>query len=103
MNMFPLRTWIILAGIVAVVVLALAYCGSRKDVQTAADRAVIADGRMTSAQDAIETIGDNAAANTAVQAEVKDAQDAIRAADPVDRDRVARQRLRCLQRPDASC
>lgn len=66
--------------------------------EQAGDQATIADARTTSAQEAIEAIGDNAAADTITAAQVKEAQDAIdRETDPVERDRIARCELRKLQ------
>ncbi len=79
-------------------VLALSWCADRARLKTLEDEATASNARMGSAQDAIQTIGENAEANTATRAEVEDATNEIRSIqDPVERDRVARQRLCKLQ------
>lgn len=103
-NLLPVRSWLILGGVLVLIVLTLAWCEAREDAQRAGDRVTITDARMGSAEKAIETLGDNADAHDATDAQVKEAQDAIaRETDPAERDRVARCELRKLQHPEATC
>ena len=99
-NPFSLRGWLILLY-AALVVLALVVIASwwarGQSAKTAKAEATIAAGRTASAVETIDIIADNAAATDATHEQVKDAQDAIRAAPPADRERVARQRLCQLQ------
>lgn len=99
----PLRTWLILVGVLAACVLLTAYCSSRKQVDTLKDQATIADARTVTAQEAITAIAENDYVNQELRSEAERAQDAIRQADPADRDRVARCELRKLQGDPSSC
>lgn len=99
----PLRTWLILAGVLAVCVLLTSYCASRKQVGVLKDQATVADARTASAQEAIAAIAGNQFINAELRSEAERAQDAIRQADPGDRDRTARCELRKLQGDTAPC
>lgn len=93
----PWKFWALVAGLLLIVLLVLGFCSSQERLGQADDRAIIDDGRTASAIDAIDAIGDNAGANAETITQVEEAQDAIRQADPADRDRVARCELRKLQ------
>lgn len=93
-----LRGYLILAAVVVAMILLMSWCSDRARLKTMKAEATVSSARMGAAQDAIETIGENAKANTATRAEVEDATNEIRSIqDPVERDRVARQRLCKLQ------
>jgi membrane-bound lytic murein transglycosylase B len=93
-----LRGYLILAAVVVALILVMSWCSDRARLKTMKAEATVSSARMGSAQDAIETIGENAKANTVTRAEVEDATNEIRSIqDPVERDRVARQRLCKLQ------
>lgn len=94
----------VITCLLVVIGLTVGWCSRREEVQTAKDQTTIGDARMKSAVEAIDAIGDNAAANSATKAQVEDAQDAVnRETDPVVRDAVARRELCKLQRPDGPC
>lgn len=99
----PLRAWLILAAVVVVLLLVLGYCSSREQVGTLKDQATIADARTVTAQETIAAIADNQFVNAELRSEAERAQDAIRQADPADRDRTARCQLRKLQGDPAPC
>lgn len=99
----PLRTWLILVGVIALCVLLASYCASRKQVDVLKDQATVADARTVSAQEAIAAIADNQFVNAEIRSEAERAQDAIRQADPADRDRTARCELRKLQGDPSPC
>lgn len=99
----PLRTWLILAGVIALCVLLTAYCASREQVGILKDQATVADARTVSAQEAIAAIADNQFVNAELRSEAERAQDAIRQADPAYRDRTARCELRKLQGDPSPC
>ncbi|HRL05103.1 MAG TPA: hypothetical protein PL098_00150 [Brevundimonas diminuta] len=99
----PLKTWLALAAIIVFAVLLTAYCSSRKEVGQLKDQGTLADARTKSAQDAIAAIADNQFVNAELRSEAERAQDAIRQADPADRDRVARCELRKLQGDPSPC
>lgn len=99
----PLRTWLVLVGVILACVLLAAYCSSRKQVDTLKDQATIADARTVTAQEAITAIAENDYVNSELRSEAERAQDAIRQADPADRDVVARCRLRRLQGDPTPC
>jgi hypothetical protein len=83
------------------IVLALSWCSERERAGKASNAATMAEGRTTSAVEAINETGKLAERGQATDATVEDSQDAIRQADPADRDRVARARLcRLQQRTD---
>lgn len=93
----PWRTVAAVILVLFVLLVTLSWCKDRERLETAKDQGTLAGSRMDSAQDAIARIGENAATNTAIQNQVEEAQNAIRQADPADRDRVARCELRKLQ------
>jgi hypothetical protein len=96
--------WLIIAGCVAAVLL-LSTCQmlreSRERERQADADAALSEGRTTSAVEAITAIGELGQRADATDAQVKEAQDAVRQAAPDDRDRVFRHRVCVLQqRPD---
>lgn len=93
----PYRTIFVLTVVVVAVFVALSWRASCQRAGRLQDEATIADARSSSAVAAIEIIGENTAANTATHAQVKEAQNAIRQADPNMRDAVARRELCKLQ------
>lgn len=99
----PLRAWLILAAVVIALLLVLGYCSSRKQTDTLKDQATIADARTVTAQETIAAIADNQFVNAELRSEAERAQDAIRQADPADRDRTARCQLRKLQGDPTPC
>jgi hypothetical protein len=96
-NPFPLRTWLILAAVVAAVLSLLSWRGACTSADQAKDQATIADARTATATETLEITVNNAAADAAAQTQVQEAQDAVRQADPADRERVARYQLCKLQ------
>ena len=102
-RLLPLRTWLVLGAVVLLAVLLTAYCAKREQVGQLKDQGTLADARTKSAQDAIAAIADNQFVNAELRSEAERAQDAIRQADPADRDRVARCELRKLQGDPAPC
>ena len=96
-NLLPLRAWLILAAVVVAVLALLSWRGACTAADQAGDQATIADARTETAKDSFDIVINNAAADVATQTEVKEAQDAVREADPADRERVARYQLCKLQ------
>ena len=93
----PLNT-LLIAGAVAFAVLALlSWRGACTAADQAKDQATIADGRTATAVETLDVVTENAALDAETQEQVKEAQDAVRQADPADRERVARCELRKLQ------
>lgn len=96
--------WAILGAVIALLIIAvltLSWCSERKRTSEARAGEAVAEGRTTSAVEAINETGKLADRGQATDATVEDSQDAIRQAAPADRDRVARHRLCVLQqRPD---
>lgn len=99
-----LRGALYLAGLVlllVVILLALSWCSERERSKQARGERDLARGRTVSAVEAITEIGDLQDRGLASDAQIEEAHNAIRQADPADRDRVARHRLCVLQqRPD---
>lgn len=93
----PFRVWVSLAFFVGFCVLLLAYCDARRVVAGLEDQAIIDTARGKSAAEAIDAVADNAFINAQTREEAAHAQDAIRKADPADRDAVARRELCKLQ------
>jgi hypothetical protein len=96
-NPFPLRTWLVLAVIAVAVLSLLSWRGACTSADQAKDQATIADARTATATETFEITVNNAAADAATQTQVQEAQDAVRQADPADRERVARYQLCKLQ------
>jgi cell division protein FtsB len=94
---FPLRTILIAVAVVVVLLALLSWRGACTAADQAKDQATIADGRTATAVETLDVVANNAAADAATQTQVQEAQDAVRQADPVDRERVARCELRKLQ------
>lgn len=87
--------------VLVVVVLTLGYCSQREKAQKARDAQTQAEGRTVSATEAIKEIGSLNERGQATDTQVENAQNAIRQADPADRDRIARYHLCVLQQqPD---
>jgi len=83
------------------IVLALSYCSERDRAKQAKNDATMAQGRTTSAVEAITEIGKLEDRGQATDTQVEEATNAIRQAAPADRDAVARAHLCRLQhRPD---
>jgi cytoskeletal protein RodZ len=96
-NLLPLRTWLILAAVAVAVLSLLSWRGACASADQAKDQATIADARTATATETFEITVNNAAADAATQTQVQEAQDAVRQADPADRERVARYQLCKLQ------
>ena len=101
-NPLPLRTWLILAAVVVAVLSLLSWRGACTSADQAKDQATIADARTDTAKETFEITVNNAAADAATQTQVQEAQDAVRQADPADRERVARYQL-CKLQGGSSC
>ncbi|MDO1560436.1 hypothetical protein Q0812_13455 [Brevundimonas sp. 2R-24] len=96
-RILPLRTILMLAAAVAAVILLLAWCGARKDAREARNDQTMAEGRTVSAVEAIREINELEARGDAGAVELEQAHEAIRQADPADRNAVARRQLCRLQ------
>ena len=66
----------------AILLLTLSWCGERKRAREAGGDAALAEGRTTSSVEAITEIGELGDRGLATDAQVKEAQDAIRQAPP---------------------
>ena len=103
-SLLPIALFL-LAALLIFALLFLAWCVATKPSRDAARKAeaaaTLADGRTRAATDASTIRGRHDAARDQTQAEVKEAQDAVRSeTDPARRDAVARQRL-CQLNPGA--
>lgn len=87
--------------ILMIVALGLAYCGQRERNARLSDDLKKSDTRTGSAVVAIEEIDKLGQRGEVAATELEKAQDAIRQADPVDRDAIARAELLCLQHGSA--
>jgi hypothetical protein len=96
-NPFPLRTWLIAAAVVLLLVAGLSWRGACTAADQAGDQATIADARTATATETFDIVVNNAAADAGTQTQVQEAQDAVQQADPADRERVARRELCKLQ------
>ena len=90
------------AAALLILALVLGYCAvtrpSRDATRKAEASQTLAEGRTGAAQDASAVRDANDTANQSTRNEVEEAQDAIRREDdPAVRDRLARDRLACLQ------
>lgn len=96
--------WAMLGAVVLLLIVAvfvIGRCTRGDDLKAAKGDTMLAEGRTTSAVEAITQIGELGQRADATDAQVKEAQDAIRQAAPADRDRVFRHRVCVLQhRPD---
>ncbi|CAN7167204.1 hypothetical protein [Brevundimonas sp. LjRoot202] len=104
-RIFDPSRWAILGAVVLLLILAvfvIGRCTRGDDLKQAKGDAALADGRTTSAVEAITQIGELGQRADATDAQVKEAQDAIRQADPADRDRVFRHRV-CLMQHRPGC
>lgn len=87
--------------LLVVTLLIMGYCSQREKAQQARDAQTQAEGRTVSATEAIKEIGSLNERGQATDIQVENAQNAIRQADPADRDRIARYHLCVLQQqPD---
>lgn len=93
----PIRFWVALVVVLAFCILLLGYCSQREKAAGLEDQAVIDTARGKSAAEAVDAVADNAFINNQTREEAARAQDAIRKADPADRDVVARRELCKLQ------
>lgn len=98
----PLRVWLTLAALIIFCLLLLGFCNQREKAAGLEDQAVIDTARGKSAAEAVDAVADNAFVNHQTREEAARAQDAIRKADPADRDAVARREL-CKLQGGASC
>lgn len=92
-----LRTILIGVFIIFVLLMLLSWRSACTALDRAKDQATIADGRTATAVETLDVVARNAADDAATQQQVKEAQDAVRQADPADRERVARHELCKLQ------
>lgn len=88
---------ITLVIVLVVLVLTLGYCSQRERAQKARDAQTQAEGRTVSATEAIKAINDLGERSNATDTQVENATDAIRQADPADRDAVFRYHVCLLQ------
>lgn len=92
---------IALLCLIVLAVFVLGRCTRGDEVREANAGRTQTEGRTVSAVEAINTINDLGERSNATDAEVESATNAIRQADPADRDRVFRYRACLLQhRPD---
>jgi Tfp pilus assembly protein PilX len=90
----------VLVVVLALIVLTLSYCSERRRAAEADAGRTMADARSGAATDSHKIRDANEDANAATRAEVKEATDELRQADPADRDRVFRDRV-CRLNPGA--
>lgn len=93
----PMRTLLVGALVVVLLLMLLSWRSACTSLDRAKDQATIADGRTATAVETLDVVARNAADDAATQQQVKEAQDAVRQADPADRERVARHELCKLQ------
>ena len=67
-NPLPLRTWLVLAAVVVVVLALLSWRGACTSAEQAQDQATIADARTATAAETFEINVNNAAADAAMPA-----------------------------------
>ena len=91
------RVVLIIVGLLIIVALTLGYCSQREKAQKAHDAQTQAEGRTVSATEAIQAINNLGERSNATDAQVENATDAIRQADPADRDAVFRYHVCLLQ------
>ena len=95
------RLIIVAVLILAIVALGIGYCSQREKANRLGDDLEKSDTRTGSAVVAIEEIDKLGQRGEVAATELEKAQDAIRQADPVDRDTIARRQLECLQHGSA--
>ncbi len=83
--------------LLVVTLLAMGYCSQREKAKEARDAQTQAEARTVSATEAIKAINDLGERSNATDAQVENATDAIRQADPADRDAVFRYHVCLLQ------
>lgn len=88
---------LIIVGLLIIVALTLGYCSQREKAQKARDAQTQAEARTVSATEAIKAINDLGERSDVTDAQVENATDAIRQADPADRDAVFRYHVCLLQ------
>ncbi len=91
------RIVLIVAGLLIIVALTLGYCSQREKAKQARDAQTQAEARTVSATEAIKAINDLGERSNATDTQVENATDAIRQADPADRDAVFRYHVCLLQ------
>ncbi|MEH6697187.1 MAG: hypothetical protein V7672_00665 [Brevundimonas sp.] len=103
-RMFDPGHWAALAGAVALLILivfVMGKCSRNEEINKANADQSMAEARTQSAAEAITEMGALNDRGVASDQQVQEAQNAIRQADPADRDRIARLELCRLQsRPD---
>lgn len=87
--------------VVAILALGIGYCSQRKRASELSDNLAKSDTRTGSAVKAIEEIEKLDQRGEVADKELEKAHDAIRQADPADRDAIARRELTCLQHGSA--
>lgn len=100
-----IRTTVVMAGAVVIFCFVMAFwliLHNAGNARKAKDGETVAQGRTTSAVEAIEAIGELNERGQATDAQVEKAQNEIRQADPADRDRIARAQL-CILQNRPSC
>lgn len=83
--------------LLVVTLLVMSYCSQREKAKEARDAQTQAEARTVSATEAISAINDLGERSNATDAQVENATDAIRQADPADRDAVFRYHVCILQ------
>jgi type II secretory pathway component PulM len=86
--------------LMAVIIVGVSYCSEKRRAAEFEARASMADARSAAATDSHKIRDANEDAHAATRAEVKDATDDLRQADPAHRDRVFRDRV-CRLDPTA--
>ena len=91
------RIVLIIVALLIIIALTLGYCGQREKAQKARDAQTQAEARTVSATEAIKAINDLGERSNATDTQVENATDAIRQADPADRNAVFRYHVCLLQ------
>lgn len=94
------KSWLYLAAVIALLVLAvfvMGRCSQNDRIRDAKNAQTQSEARTVSATEAINTINELGERSDATDAQVENATDAIRQADPADRDAVFRYHACLLQ------
>ena len=92
----------VIALLLVVIGLTVGYCRSRDEAREQRGKTEQSEGRTVSAVEAITAINDLGERSNATDAQVENATNAIRQADPADRDRVFRYHA-CLLQHRSDC
>lgn len=87
--------------LIALAVFVLGRCSQQRALNDARNEATKSDARTISATEAITEIGKLNERGQATDKQTQEAINAVRQADPSERDSVGRARLQCLQQPAA--